>query len=517
MEPASDTPARRRRAGGRRKTGAAPTGGDRQHAAPLAGRLKPLSEGDVARIHSASLDILDRIGISGAPPVVIDAITGRGGRLSDDGRLTFPGALVDEALAGMRRTCTLHARSDTNHLDLTGARVHAGTGGASPNVVDCVDGRYRPATLGDLHDAARLADTLDHVSFFSRSMIAGDMPTARILDLNTAFASLAGTSKHVLVSASHPDHVRDIAHMCYAIAGSEQAFRDAPFLSLNINHAVPPLRFDADACEVMAQAVDMGLPVMVNTFGQMGASSPVTIAGCLAQTNAETLAGMILAWVLNPEARAIYGARPMVTDLRSGGMAGGGGEQAVLTAAATQIARSYDLPNSTIAGATDSKLADAQSGYEKALAVTMAAQAGANLITQAAGTQAGLMATSLEACVIDNDMLGAILKSAGAIEVSDATLSTDVIARIVRGEGHFLGHADTYARMKSDFVYPSHADRQAPEAWLANGAPTINQSARKTVTDTLARHFPRYIPGDVERELRARFDIRLPESRMREP
>lgn len=509
-------PAPRRRSRTRRNEGADETTQPTRKA-PEAGRLKPLSDSDLAQIHAASLEILDQIGISSAPPVVTDAILARGGSLSDDGRLTFPKALVTQALAGFRRGFTLYGRTAGHDLDLSGAHVHAGSGGASPNIVDLADGTYRSATLADLYDAARLVDTLDHVRFFSRSMIAGDMANTRDLDVNTAFASLAGTGKHVMVSASHSDHVVDIARMCYKLAGSEEAFRAKPFLSLNINHAVPPLRFDAEACEVMAQAVKMGLPVMVNTFGQMGASSPVTIAGCLAQTNAETLAGMVFAWVLDPQVRAIYGARPMVTDLRSGGMAGGGGEQAVLTAAATQIARYYDLPNSTIAGATDSKLADAQSGYEKALAVTMAAQAGANLITQAAGTQAGLMATSFEAYVIDNDMLGAILQSAQGIEVSAATLSTEVIAQIVRGVGHFLGHADTYARMKSDFVYPAHADRQAPEAWIASGAPNINRSARKTVTETLARHFPCHIPAEVEQDIRASFDIYLPAERMRIP
>ena len=139
----------------------------------------------------------------------------------------------------------------------------------------------------------------------------------------------------------------------------------------------------------------------------------------------------------------------------------------------------------------------------------MSAQAGSNMITQAEGTQAGLMATSFEAYVIDNDMLGAILQSAKTIEVSDATLSVDVIAQTVRGEGHFLGHADTYARMKSDFVYPAHADRQAPEAWQSSGAPTINSAARQTVADTLAHHFPDHISAAVEQELRIRFDIRL--------
>ncbi len=481
---------------------------------PVAGRFLPLDDVGLERIHRASLAILQKTGISEAPDVVVETITARGGTMTSDGRLLFPPELVTAAIEGLRKDIQLCGRSPDRELDLTDARVHTGTGGASPNIVDPANGSYRPSTLADLYDAARLVDTLDHIHFFSRSMIAGDVPTPRDLDLNTAFASLAGTTKHVMVSATHADHVDDIAQMCFAIAGSEQAFRDHPFLSLNVNHAVPPLRFDPDACEVMAAAVNFGIPVMVNTFGQMGASSPVTVAGCLAQTNAETLAGMTFAWALDPDVRAIYGARPMVTDLRSGGMAGGSGEQAILTAAATQIARYYNLPNSTIAGATDSKLTDAQSGYEKSLAVSLAVHAGANLVTQAAGTQAGLMATSLEAYVIDNDMLGAILQSANAIDVTDATLATDTIDRIVKAEGHFLGDADTYARMKSDFVYPAHADRQAPDVWLASGAPNMNASARKAVETKLAEHFPRHLLEEVERELRARFNILLPAERM---
>ena len=102
-----------------------------------------------------------------------------------------------------------------------------------------------------------------------------------------------------------------------------------------------------------------------NSFGQLGASSPVTIAGSVAQNVAETLAGMIFAWSVDHEAKVTFGARPMVTDLRTGAVSGGGGEQALLMAATTQMAQHYDLPNTCIAGATDSKIADAQSGFEK--------------------------------------------------------------------------------------------------------------------------------------------------------
>jgi trimethylamine--corrinoid protein Co-methyltransferase len=254
---------------------------------------------------------------------------------------------------------------------------------------------------------------------------------------------------------------------------------------------------------------------MINTFGQMGASSPVTIAGCLAQTNAETLAGMVFAYCINPNVKALYGARPMITDLRTGGMAGGSGEQAMLTAAASQIAKLYDLPNSTIAGATDSKLPDAQSGYEKALTIAMAAQAGANIITQAAGTQAGLMATSFAAYVIDNDMLGTILKAAQPIEVSSDTLSVTRISDAVRGDGHFLGQSETYQRMKSDFVYPDLADRRPPELWQSDPGPDLGQKAKDTALEILATHFPNHLSLDIQDLLRQKFAIELPTERMR--
>ncbi|MEY4268666.1 MAG: hypothetical protein RIS90_3201, partial [Pseudomonadota bacterium] len=437
-----------------------------------------------------------------------------GGALSVAGRLLFPADLVRRCLAALPRQVTLYGQDPRHDLLLAGARVHVGTGGAAPMMVDLDTGAYRESTLRDLYDAARLVDTLEHVHFFSRSLVARDMPDVLSLEVNTAFASLAGTSKHVCVSASLPAHVDAIARMCHTVAGSETAFRARPFLSLNINHVVPPLRFDPAACEVLLKAVDMGIPAMVNTFGQMGASSPVTLAGCVAQTIAETLAGMVVGWLAAPQAQLVFGPRPMVTDLRTGGMAGGAGEQATLTAACVQMARHFKLPNSTIAGATDSKLADAQAGYEKALNVTLAAQAGCNFITQAAGMQASLMAVSFEAYLIDNDMLGAILKSLAPVAVAPADLALSSIRSVVAGEGHFLGQPDTLARMSSDFVYPRLADRRAPLQWEQAGAPDIRAVARQRAVQLLATHFPAHLDPAAQAALRAGWDIRLAQNDM---
>ena len=476
---------------------------------PNTGRLKFFSDAQLCSIHDASLQILETIGLSDAPEEAIKLVCDNGGKLTDSGRLTFPQKLVNKAISNLRKSFSLYARDKDQNLDLSGYKVHTGTGGASPMIVDMSTHSFRRSILSDLYDASRLVDKLDNIHFFARPMVANDMKSSLMLDVNTAYAALVGTSKHVISSISDATNVKTVHELCLVIAGSHENFYERPFLSLNINHVVPPLRFDTESCKVLLEASRRGFPVMVNTFGQMGASSPVTIAGCLVQTNAETLAGMILAWLANKDVNAIYGARPMVTDLRTGGMAGGSGEQSLLTAASVQLAQYYNFPNSTISGATDSKLPDNQPGYEKALNLTLAVQTGANLITQAAGTQAGLMATSFEAYVVDNEMLGAILSSGKQIEVSEDTMSLNTIKNVVEGEGHFLGQSETFKRMSTDFVYPENADRQAYEAWVANGEPNMNTNAKIKVEELLKVHRPNYIPNDFDTQIRKQFDIMI--------
>ena len=472
----------------------------------------PLKEIDLTVIHEAALAVLANTGLCDPSSTAVDLVVAAGGSLDLRGRLLFPEELVMSALAGLRRDITLYGRAGDNDMALSPGLVHVGTGGASPMIFDAALNRYRESNLADLYNAARLVDKLDHVHFLSRPVVARDMPDARHLDVNTAFACLAGTAKHVFTSASSPATVKDIANICYQIAGSEAAFRTKPFLSLNVNHVVPPLRFDPMALDVMVEAVRSGIPVMVNCFGQLGASSPVTIAGCVTQTVAETLAGMVIAWLIDPDAFAVFGPRPMITDLRTGGMAGGSGEQALLTAAAIQMARYYRLPSSTIAGATDSKIPDAQSSYEKCLNVLQTVQAGANIITQACGAQAGLMGLSLAALVIDDDMLGSILRASGTVAVSSETIGLESIDRVALGVGHFLGEPDTYARMHSDFLYPKTADRLAIEGWERAGSSDIRDRAEQRVTAILSCHHPNYIDAESEMLLRESLPILMPQN-----
>ena len=475
----------------------------------VGGRFKPLTDAEAAEVHETALILLESIGLAQSIPSMVARVVARGGKLTDEGRLQFPRSLVEDVIASVRRDVVLHGQKPGLELEITGARVYMGTGGASPNIVDLDSGRYREATTRDLYDAARLVDTLEHIHLFSRSMVARDAPTPRQLDINTTYACLMGTSKHVCVSASDPAHVADIADICYTLAGSERAFRAAPCLTIMVCHVVPPMRFAQEACETIEAAVRAGFPVQLISAGQAGATSPATLAGSLAQAVAETLAGLVHAYLIEPTAQAVFAPKPLVADLRTGAMSGGGGEQAVLMAAAAQMGRFYDLPTSSIAGITDAKIADAQHGYEKCLAVNLAAQAGSNIITQSCGMQASLLGCSLEGYVIDNDMLGAILRSVRGMEISAENLAADVIATVTAGEGHYLGHQQTLARMKADYVYPRVADRLSPTDWFESGATDARTRAIAHVHEVLASHYPRHLSDAVDTTLRDRYALLL--------
>jgi trimethylamine--corrinoid protein Co-methyltransferase len=478
------------------------------------GRYRPLSAADQDRIHATVLDLLERVGLTQAIPPMIELVTASGGRLTEQGRLLFPRALVEDVIANCCKEFVLYGRGEGQDLEVSGKRVCVGTGGASPNIIDLETGLYRDAELKDLYDAARLVDTLDNIHFFNRSLVARDCPDARSLDVNTAYVSLAGTSKHIGMSFFQPEHVHEITRMFDQVAGGEGEFRKRPFCTLLCCHVVPPMRFAEESCAALEAGVRLGYPVQLISAGQAGATSPATLAGSVVQSVAESLAGIVFCYLIDPNAKVIFAPKALVSDLRTGSMCGGSGEQGVLMAAAAQMGRYYGLVTSSMAGMTDAKTPDAQHGYEKCHGLALAAHAGANIITQGCGLQASLLGAAFESYVIDNDMIGAVLRGVRGIEVSDETLAADVIEAVVTGEGHYLGHQQTLARMKIDYYYPEVADRQSPNDWKDAGSLDIRERARERAREVLRSHFPRHLSADIDARIRGEFDILLPISSM---
>lgn len=480
------------------------------------GAYKPLNENDIALIHEAALQLLEELGLSQAPPSGIKAMTAAGAIMGDDGRLRFPRRMVEDMLAKAGRNFTLHGQDPKHDLHPGGKRVHYGTAGAAVHIVDVEKREYRDSLLQDLYDAARLVQKLDNIHFFQRPVVARDMENNLDLDINTVYASISGTQKHVGVSFITPENVVETLKMLHLVAGGEDAWRARPFVSNSACFVVPPFKFATEACEVMEACIQGGLPVLLLSAGQAGATAPPALAGAVTQAVAECLAGVVYINSVKPGHPAIFGTWPFVSDLRTGAMSGGSGEQALLSAACAQMAHFYDLPSGSAAGMADSKMPDVQAGYEKGISAVMAGLAGVNMVYESAGMHASLLGFCLESLIIDNDLIGQSLRCLRGIEVTQESVSVDAIRQVcTEGPGHYLGHEQTLALMETEYVYPAFGDRTSPKEWAERGMPDLVQTVTKEKNRVLDNRFPDHINPDIDEAIRAAVNIQLPREAMK--
>ena len=279
------------------------------------GNFKPLTEADQQRIHQAALDVLEQIGFADAIPSGIEAMTRVGAKLGSNGRLTFPRALVEDTIAMAARKFPLHGQDPKFDMEPWGKKVYFGTAGAAVHIVDPITGEYRESTTKDLYDIARIVDEMEHIHFFQRAVVCRDLPDPYEMDFNTCYASVMGTSKHVGASWVDAKHLQASLEMLHMIAGGEDKWRARPFVSQSNCFVVPPLKFAQDACRCLELAVEGGMPVLLLSAAQAGATSPAALAGTIVQAVSECLVGLIYVNALKPGAPAIFGTWPFVSDL----------------------------------------------------------------------------------------------------------------------------------------------------------------------------------------------------------
>ena len=482
------------------------------HAGMEGGQYRPLTDTDITAINDTVFKILEEVGFADATPHCIELCVSIGAKYSeDDGRLRFPKAVVEDAMDKCCRNLTLYGQDPKHDMHLTGQKVHFSTAGAAVLIADTVKNEYRESTAQDLYDMARIVDKCDNIHMFQRTCVLRDILDNRAMDINTTYNAVSGTTKHVGASWTEVPHLEDTLKMLHIIAGGEDKWRERPFVSISCCHVVPPMKFTEEALGCVRTAVEGGMPVLLLSAGQSGATSPACLAGAVAQAWAECLGGLVYVNAIKPGAPAILGTWPFVSDLRTGAMSGGSPEQAILSSACAQMGNHFDLPTGTACGMSDSKFPDFQGGAERAYTTTCAATSGANIVYEAAGMYASLLSACPESLLIDNDVLGAALRITRGIEVNEQSLSFEVLKDVCMGQkGHYLGADQTIEVMQTEYIYPDFGDRLSPNQWDEQGKPVLLDRAIANKNEILNNYHPTHISDEVDRQVREQFPIFLP-------
>ena len=458
------------------------------------GQYKPLSEEKINRIHQSVLQVFEEIGVEVNHPKARELFQQAGAeRVGDTDIMRMKSSLVEDLISRAPSIITLCGRAEDglHDLELGDRNVYMGTGGTALNVQDSGCENSRRAGIRDIVDMARLVDKLDNIHFYMLNVYPHDIPEESV-DINRFAAALNHTSKHIMGGVYTVEGIRNVIKAAEIIAGSPDKLRDRPFISM-VTCVISPFKLDKTYAELIMEVAGSGIPVVVPAEPLCGATSPVTLAGSLVIQTVDTLAGVLLAQLTNPGTPVIYGSVASITDLHDMKYISGAVEMGLLNAAGAQMAQYYGLPFYATAGMSDAKTNDVQAGYESAITSTMVALAGGNFIHDAAGFLEFCMTASYDKLVIDNEIIGMVMRAVEGIRVDDDTLALDVIKQVGPG-GHFVTSRHTRRNMRKEIYQPQLSDRETRTLWENAGKKNAAARAAEKVSAVLTQPREQYIP-----------------------
>lgn len=463
---------------------------------------KLLSDSEIARVHDASLDILEQVGLLVRNRRAQEILRAHGLRMDESEIVKFPRTVVERALELIPPTFTFYARDPQFDRTLPTDRPVMMTASSAPNLLDPMTGLERRAFSDDIARIARLVQSLDGFDVFSVATLAEDAPLERF-SVTRLFPALKNCMKPLRLSASSKADVAQILQLGIAAAGSEGGYRERPFITHHYCPIVSPLAFDLDSTDELIFACEENLPSYATMVPNGGMSSPYTLLGTLVQANAEFLAYATLTQLIRPGKPLIYSTLPTLADLRRGNYAPGSIENGMLVMGAVQLSKLYKLPSAGYLGLTNAKVNDAQSGYEAGMSNVAAFLAGCDLFSMG-GLLDALMCFDFGKAVTDGEIALMLKRMARGFEFSDENLSLDVIAE-TGPAGMFIDKPQTYALMKETMLIPEIADRDPRNRWEKMGALDAQGHALKRVRELFAVDHASLLDVDTEARIRARF------------
>lgn len=452
-------------------------------------KLHVLNQSQIEQIHLATLEVLERTGIQMNHPGAVEILHGAGARVSGE-RVHIPDWMVTDALAKAPSRVVLGRRDGTRSVFLEGDKVWFGP---SLDCIDYLDPRTNERwrfTSQDCRVTATVADALPNYTWVMTIGMADDVP-ADVADRVIAKEVLTHCEKPLVFCCKDVQSTRDIYEMALLIAGSEEAFFQAPTV-VHYSEPISPLMYYGPAVDKILFCAEKGIPLINFPGLQAGGTGPATLAGVIVQGSAESLSGLVLAQLVRPGTPFIYGAFATIMDMQNTIFSYGAPELSLMTAAMSQMAQYYRLPFFGTAGCSDAELPDPQAGAEAAFSCLSSALVGANLVHDSGWLDHGTLASPAHMILV-NEILYMVNHYLQGIPINDETLAVDLIDKVGPGK-HYLQEDHTFDHFR-DIWYSDLFDRS-----IDPGTPPFEERLRDK-TERIMQHKPIPLPPEIIREL----------------
>jgi trimethylamine--corrinoid protein Co-methyltransferase len=464
------------------------------------GRLTFLSESEIKKIDALSLDILEKTGIKVELKKLRGILRDIGCAVDETTKIVkFRPDIVQAYVKKAPREYILCGADPSKRWPINpDTRVFGGLGTAV-NMYDLYSGEYRPAILEDVVNHVILFDGLEHIVSSQMDIWPSDIPMQTI-HVEAMRAWARHSTKSFGLGAYGVMPTQDMMEMTSLIMGGRENFKKQhPFIAIvSIQSPLSSVQIQLEGLMILAE---WGQPALMSPEAMAGTTAPVTIAGLLAQHNAEVLAYIVMAQAVNPGTPVMYGSVSTIAEMRRGTVALGAIEMGLISAASAQMAHYYGVPCRAAAGGTEAKTLDIQCGIERERSMMLAALGGANYIT-CVGTIESTTAGAHELAAIDNEIIGQIERALRGIEVNDITMAAEVI-KAVGPDGNYIMNEHTQKNFRREHYIPKLADRDKRDVWERGGSREMVSHAREQAKKIIAAHKERQLDTGLTQEIDA--------------
>ena len=459
--------------------------------------MRLLSTGFIERIVEEAKDVLEKVGVWVENEEALELL-GNGGARIDQGitRAFIPKRLVEESLKSVPSSAKIYDRNGSLGMNLKGNDSYF-ISMPAPTVWDSEMNQLRESLTEDAINNIKLVDALDNID--GQFPFWGSELPKEVWDCHKVFLSLRYSTKPIAASLYLKESFEVFKDFLVTLRGNEQALREKPLFMLSVCPS-PPLKWTDLVSYSAMRGAENGIPLILIPMPLSGAVAPATLGGCVVQHAAENLTGVVISQLINRGSSIIWGASPLIFDMRWGTSPLGALETAMMNVACSEVGGYLGMPTEVTVGC-DAKRPDSQAGLEMGIGNILAGLRGANLIA-GQGMLDFENAQSLEKMVIDNEICGMARRLVQGISPRGECLAEDLFTEGLYEGKHFLLSPTTMKWCREEFFYPGPViSRENSQVWLEKGATTAEQRAKKEVKRILATHKPDPLDKDIDREL----------------
>ena len=493
MDEQQGQPSRSRRPSGRDAKRAARTA--RSHSfVPYITRKIPyyevLAEEGLALLENNADTILQEIGIDFRDDAEALQLFRDAGADVQGERVRFPRGMCRSIVQkSAPKTFIQHARNPARNVFIGANNTVFAPAYGSPFIRNLDEGR-RYARIEDFRNFVKLAYMANSLHHSGGTICEPvDLPVNK-RHFDMVYTHMKYSDKPYMGSVTHPDRAQDTVEMTKILFGDDYldpATGKPKTFIISLINANSPMTFDATMLGALKTYARHNQATIVTPFILAGAMSPVTVAGTVAQTLAEALAGMTLAQLVNPGAPVVMGSFASSLSMQSGAPTFGSPEPALVLYTMAALARRLGVPFRSGGGLCASKIPDAQAAFESANTLIPTCLAGVNFVLHVSGWLEGGLAMGYEKFVMDADQAGMMHTLLAGVDLSENGQALDAIREVGPGK-HFLGCAHTQANFETAFYRSPLADNNSYEQWEAEGATDMAQRANTLWKKQLAEY-----------------------------